>query len=325
MARGGAGEALEVFFLGVRESKALLQFPQLWKVEALMWVYYLPRFLPLDIWLQGRPLSERPFGDFRFGETPYFTALSILKEAGLKPGECFLDLGCGRGKAVFTAACVFQARAIGVDLLPTYIRFANKITHRLSLESQVEFRLEDFTLVEVFEADVVYVAGSIFEPETRDELLAMVDQLQPGSRWITVGWASDHPLLQLRCQKERLFSWGYENVYIYDVLEVEPTDQAHAPIGEELQFAGTPAHPIAHQTEGPEHQIEIVLEQKPGDPASHFNPSEDSPVVSGAAQSHPPPQQQSQQTGPAPTLSEDDQRGPQSALGDDEGEVPGRA
>ncbi len=217
MARGGMGEALDVLLMGPREAKAVLGVSSLWKVELLFWLYYLPKFLPLDIVLQATPLKDRPYGDFRFGETPYATALEILKECQLQPGQLLMDLGCGRGKMVFTAALACGARAIGVELLPTYWKIAQKMRDRLGLQDLVEFWLEDFTLVEVFQADVVYVAGSIFAPETKEELLALVEQLQPGCRWVTVGWPCDHPLLELTSSQQRLFSWGYEVVRIYRV------------------------------------------------------------------------------------------------------------
>lgn len=223
MARGGIGEALDIWLLGPREAKALLGVPALWKVELLFWMYYFPKFLPLDIALQATPLKDRPFGDFRFGETPYATALEILRDCQLKPGQTLMDLGCGRGKMVFTAALACGATAIGVELLPTYWKIARKMSERLALQELVEFRLEDFTLVEVFEADVVYVAGSIFAEETKQELLAMVEQLQPGCRWITVGWECQHPLLELTLERELLFSWGYEWVRHFRVRDDRET------------------------------------------------------------------------------------------------------
>ncbi len=213
------GEALEVLFLGPREAAALARFPSLVRLEFLYWVYYLFRFLPLDIHLQGRPLRDRPFGDFRFGETPYTTALRILQEVDLKPGQRLVDLGCGRGKMVFTAALAFEAEAVGIDLLPIYVQTGEKISQRLGLQRQVEFRLEDFTLTEVFDADVIYIAGSIFEESTREELLAMVEQLQPGCRWVSVGWESHHELLEPTNSLRLLFSWGYETAYFYNTKQ----------------------------------------------------------------------------------------------------------
>lgn len=284
MARGGWREALEILFLGPRESVALLGVPGLWKVETQFWFRYLARFLPLDIWLQGRPQQERPFGDFRFGETPYFTAQEILKEARLQPGETFLDLGCGRGKMVFAAALGFGARAIGVDLLATYIKIGRRVADFLGIRN-VEFRLEDFTLMEVYDADVIYIAGSIFELETREELLALVEQLQPGSRWITVGWPSHHPLLKLESQTEYLFSWGYEQAYQYVVL-----DDSHFTAREEFKFTASPADAIADPTDDPEHQVEIILEDGTSPPASQIDSTEGTPIAPGREDANRPPQ-----------------------------------
>lgn len=295
-------DVLAVFFVGPAELKAFRAVPGLWKVEALLAFHYLRRFMPLDIWLQGRPLVERPFGDFRYGETPYHTALEILREARLEAGETFMDMGCGRGKMVFTAALACQAHAVGVELLPTYHRIARKISTALQLDDRVEFWLQDFTLVEVFQADVIYIAGSIFEEVTRQELIALVEQLQPGSRWITVGWASEHPLLQLESSICRLFSWGRETVYQYVVTEelIEAPQDFHRAILEKLQLAGSPADAIADEAGDPQDQVAVVLEDEPGDPAADLASPEDAPVVPGAVEPQGKPPEQAGDAGSAP-------------------------
>lgn len=288
---------------------ALLGVPALIKVEALMWVFYLWRFMPLDIYLQAKPLSDRPFGDFRFGETPYFTALEICRLARLQQGEHFYDLGCGRGKMVFTAALAFGAQAIGVDLLPTYERFGSRIAKMTG--ASVQFLLEDFTLVEVFEADVIYVAGSIFSDETWDALMELVEQLQPGSRWVCVGRQAEHELLRAYDRREMLFSWGYEIVYFYEVRsDIVALEHLHPPVGVEFEQTRAPAHLIADQAEHPETQVEVVLQDQPADPTPGIDCSENFPVVPSATQADPPPEQESGGTADGPSLKQDDQAGP---------------
>lgn len=209
-------EAAEVLFLGPREWKPLFKTPKLWKVESLFWGHYLFRFAPLDIWLQARHL-DRPFGDFRYGETPWSTGLKILERAELKPDETLFDLGCGRGKMVFLAHLARGADAVGIDLLGSYLYVAHRITRWLKLEG-CHFLQEDFTRADISEADVVYIAGSIFETETREQLLTQVDSLSPGARWLSVTWPSEHPRLELYAQEEYLFSWGRETVFFYRVV-----------------------------------------------------------------------------------------------------------
>ncbi len=187
----------------------------LWRVELFFWRYYLPRFLPLDIWLQAR-LLKRPFGDFRYGETPWSTGQEILETAGLGPEDTLFDLGCGRGKMVFLAHLLCGARAVGVDLLASYLLIGEKIAARLGLEGVV-FEHADFSRVDLSEATAVYIAGSVFEKQTRQELMARVDDLSEGTIWITVTWPSPHPRLELFQQKECSFSWGRETAYFYRV------------------------------------------------------------------------------------------------------------
>lgn len=299
---------------------ALLGVPLLMKVESLMWLFYFWRFLPLDIYLQGKPLSDRPFKDFRFGETPYFTGLEICRMARLQKGEKFYDLGCGRGKMVFAAALGFGAEATGVDLLPTYIHFGERIANLVGCSAR--FLLEDFTLVEVFEADVIYVAGSIFSEETWAALLELVEQLQPASRWVCVGRQAEHPLLKAYDRREFLFSWGYEMVHFYEVLDIEPLEHFHPSVGVELEQTRPPAHLIADQTTDPENQVEVVFEHEPGNPLLSLDRTEHLPIVEGGLDTSAPPQPERQGALPGPALPEQDQGRPQSPLRDDEREMP---
>lgn len=191
----------------------MARVPSLWKVEALFWLHYTFRFTPLDIYLQTRG-SRRPFDDFRYGETPWFTGRTILETAGLTGQDVFCDLGCGRGKMVFLAHLMTGCRAFGVDLLGGYLAIAQRIRRLLGLE-EVDFFPQDFAETDLSEATVVYVAGTIFSQEARDDLMALVDELPVGARWITVGWQAHHPALSLQATEEHLFSWGRERVFFH--------------------------------------------------------------------------------------------------------------
>ena len=171
--------------------------------------------MPLDIVLQAGKLP-RPFGDFRFGETPWFTAKQIAEDAGITSEDVFVDLGCGRGKMVFMVHLLTGAKARGLELLPGYVRIARKISKTLKLEN-VTFQQRDFSQAEIEDATVVYIAGSVFEEDTRASILELVDQLPDNAQWMTVGWASHHEHLQLIEAREYLFSWGRETLHRYRV------------------------------------------------------------------------------------------------------------
>lgn len=208
-------EALEILALGPREWGPLARVPGLWKVEALFWRYYLVRFHSLDIWLQTRDLG-RPPEDFQFGETPYFTGLQILQEAKVGPGDVFVDLGCGRGKMTFLAHLATGCRAVGVEMLASYVLVARRMVKTLRLEA-VEFRHGDLLNTDVSEATVLYMTAPTWSEETRQALLERADEVQPGARWISVGWECRHPRLNLLSARRLLFSWGRETAWIYEV------------------------------------------------------------------------------------------------------------
>ncbi len=246
-------ESLEVLFLGPREWGPLARIRGLWKVEALFWAHYFWRFAPLDIWLQARTLG-RPFGDFRYGETLWCSGAEILKEAGVGPEDHLVDLGCGRGKMVFLARILTGARATGVELLPGYLYVARRIARWLKLD-KVRFLGQDFADVDLRKATVVYVAGSIFADETREDLKCLVDDLAPGSQWLSVSWPMEHPSLVLESSNEYLFSWGRETVFRYRVVS---RDDESAPS----------SHPCAASADSDPSALDLPPETSPTGPDS---------------------------------------------------------
>src|SRR3989344_4797861 len=46
---------------------------------------------------------------------------NILKQAGLKKGQSFIDIGCGDGRVVEEAVVGFSANAVGIDINPILI------------------------------------------------------------------------------------------------------------------------------------------------------------------------------------------------------------
>jgi cyclopropane-fatty-acyl-phospholipid synthase len=72
----------------------------------------------------------------------------ICRKLRLKPGERFLDIGCGWGALVCHAAQNFGVKAHGVTLSQEQFEFARGKIARLGLQDQVTLELCDHTLVE---------------------------------------------------------------------------------------------------------------------------------------------------------------------------------
>ncbi len=210
-------EALEILTLSPREWPAILKTRGLWKAEALFFIYYLFRFPSFDIWLQIRKLP-RPREDFRYGETPYMTGLKLVKMAGINKDDVLYDLGSGRGKFCFLAHLATGCQTLGMEMLESYNIIANRIKRNLRLEG-IEFRHDDFLEADLSKATVLFTAATSWSPTTKERLLDRVEELAPGTRWLSVGWELRHPLLDLKSAQELLFSWGRENAWLYTVKE----------------------------------------------------------------------------------------------------------
>jgi cyclopropane-fatty-acyl-phospholipid synthase len=68
----------------------------------------------------------------------------ILSKLMLKPGERFLDIGCGWGALILRAARKYGARATGVTLSRNQFEFASRRIREEGLEGRCEVRLQDY-------------------------------------------------------------------------------------------------------------------------------------------------------------------------------------
>ena len=68
----------------------------------------------------------------------------ILNKLMLKPGERFLDIGCGWGALILRAAKKFGARATGITLSRNQHEFVSKRIKEEGLEGRCEVRLQDY-------------------------------------------------------------------------------------------------------------------------------------------------------------------------------------
>jgi SAM-dependent methyltransferase len=80
----------------------------------------------------------------------------ILKEAGLKKGKIFLELGCGDGRMVRTAVVKYGVYGIGIDINPVIIFYA-KIIAKTQKINNLELRVENIFNAKLDNADYIYL------------------------------------------------------------------------------------------------------------------------------------------------------------------------
>jgi trans-aconitate methyltransferase len=107
----------------------------------------------------------------------------MLELAELSEDDVIIDLGCGDGRIVVTAARDYGARGIGIDIDPELIEKAKRLAKSSGVDHLVEFRVEDATRTSLANATVV----SLFLTPGGNELIRprLESQLAPGARVIT--------------------------------------------------------------------------------------------------------------------------------------------
>ncbi len=146
-----------------------------------------------------RPLS--------YGETPLELVDELLDWAGLKAGDSFLDLGCGCGGVVLTAAGRAR-RAAGIDLIPAAVKFARGAAEQLKI-ANVDFLEGDLLEMSLGHFEVIYCCATAVSDWLCRELSGKLDECRPGTRFLTVTHALEHDRVRSLDQRTLRFSWGH--------------------------------------------------------------------------------------------------------------------
>ena len=132
--------------------------------------------------------ADKPLDAAPYVPSPQSVVSDMLKLAGVGPQDFVIDLGSGDGRIVRTAALVFGARGMGVEIKDDLVRQANADAKREGIGERVKFVHADLFKTDLSSATVVTM---YLLPDTvnllRDKLLA---ELRPGARVIS----HDYPL-----------------------------------------------------------------------------------------------------------------------------------
>src|SRR5581483_2709930 len=121
-------------------------------------------------------------------EVPYLPTTqagveAMLKLAQVTDKDVVYDLGCGDGRIVITAAKLYGARGVGIDIDPQRIREANENAKKAGVEHLVRFEENDLFKANIREATVVtlFLLTSV-NARLRPKLL---DELRVGTRVVS--------------------------------------------------------------------------------------------------------------------------------------------
>jgi ubiquinone/menaquinone biosynthesis C-methylase UbiE len=117
------------------------------------------RAYPIGLFLAfAGSLPAQQFGSEDLGPylpSPQLVVERMLEAAQIKPGETLYDLGSGDGRIVITAARMFKANAVGIEISDALCKSTVKKIAALHLDEQVKIVHANALKVDLSPADVV--------------------------------------------------------------------------------------------------------------------------------------------------------------------------
>ena len=181
------------------------------------------RFLIADLLLFLAYFFYNPFRIAKkhnviYGETPLHTLDMIAERVRdsfkrychrywLRPGEecCFANVvGC---------------KAIGIDLIPTFISKASRI-QKITQSTRAQFLQRDFLTYDCRSATAIYLYGTTLEDDLIHKLITKFKTLSKGTKIITVSYPLSEYDASFRLEKEFevRFPWGKTTVYLNKLM-----------------------------------------------------------------------------------------------------------
>ena len=123
--------------------------------------------------------------------TPYVVIEKMLEMAGIDENDVLYDIGCGDGRIVITAAELYGARGVGIDIVPKRIQESRENAKASGVEDLVEFRHEDATKSDLSEATIVTIylipdSNALLRPQFERQLKSGTMVISHG--YPIIGW-----------------------------------------------------------------------------------------------------------------------------------------
>jgi SAM-dependent methyltransferase len=125
--------------------------------------------------------ERRP--DVIYVPTPQTVVDAMLEMAGVTKTDIVYDLGSGDGRIPITAARVYGARGVGIDIDPVRIAQANQNANAAGVSAAVRFLNQDLFTADISQATVVTL---YLTPALNLKLLPKLNRdLKPGTRVVS--------------------------------------------------------------------------------------------------------------------------------------------
>jgi SAM-dependent methyltransferase len=189
----------------------------LFEIKEQYWVqnqsWYDAEFKIIDEALKKGPNPYQLSAVFPYGETPLRVIQEVALQMELTPSDRFVDLGCGRGRALFFINHVWGCKVHGVDLTSSFMAKGKEIA-LIYGKNKATFACHDILKTCFEEFTCVYLYGTTYSEEMIDMLEEKFEALPPKSRIVTV--SSPLKRFFLKRSFEGRFPWGKGSLFLHE-------------------------------------------------------------------------------------------------------------
>ena len=151
--------------------------------------------------------------DVFYAPTPSEVVDAMLKAAHVTADDVIYDLGSGDGRILITAARVYGARGVGIELDPALVQEARAAAAAAGVADKVRFVTEDLFTADISEATVVTL---YLTPYLNFKLLPKLNgELKTGTRIVSHRWEMMDPADRYEYPPETRQIVGGSAIYVW--------------------------------------------------------------------------------------------------------------
>jgi ribosomal protein L11 methylase PrmA len=153
--------------------------------------------------------------DVFYAPTPQAVVDAMLKLARVTSKDVIYDLGSGDGRIPITAARVYGASGVGIDLDPALIREAQDNAQKAGVAGKVRFQTADLFKSDISPATVVTL---YLTPFLNFQLLPKLNrELKPGTRVVSHQWEMMDPKDKYEYKPDNKVIVGNSLIYVWTI------------------------------------------------------------------------------------------------------------
>jgi cyclopropane fatty-acyl-phospholipid synthase-like methyltransferase len=181
--------------------------------RSLLRAAWLTMAVPSVVALRAQQPARKP--DVFFAPTPQDVVEAMLRAVSVTSKDVIYDLGSGDGRIPITAARVYGARGVGIDIDPALVAEATRNVRSAGVSDKVRFLAQDLFTTDISPASVVSL---YLTPFLNFKLLPKLNkELKPGTRVVSHQWEMMDPSDKYEYKPEQKLIVGNSFIYVWTV------------------------------------------------------------------------------------------------------------